>query len=125
MTTVKVFGRDLPVIPAEDLERRAAALADGFDYERISRAMHAVGWTWVGESPTPAGLRAAVLRLVTKALTVTPSTSEWAVRCGGFRVSRSPDGSIHAAFILSNVGEMIPEEDATGYVVVPEAGKRG
>ncbi len=124
MTTVKVFGRDLPIIPAEDLERRAEALADGFDYERISKAMHAVGWTWVGESPTPPRLRATVLRLVTKALTAAPSGAEWAVGCGGFKVTRSPDGSVHAIFVLSNVGELVPEEGEAGYVVVPEVGKR-
>ena len=61
MTTVKVFGRDLPVIPAEDLERRAALPLRGsgelrFQYSTyIARryAIDAQGATWLGIRDLP------------------------------------------------------------------------
>jgi hypothetical protein len=121
MKTVQVFGKPLPILSETELEKRAEVLADAFDYERISKAMRAVGWLWAGETPTPVSMRSTVRRLVARALNSPPSPVEMTWGGGGFKVTRAPSGEISAVFILSHVGEQRDEE---GLVVVPEVGKR-
>jgi hypothetical protein len=73
------------------LEQQQADIMDRFNFERVLVAMHALNWTWIGETVTLEKLKATAMSLLTDVQKEYNQENGWrSVATGGFEARIDP-----------------------------------
>jgi hypothetical protein len=105
-TTTPRHGKVKETLSPEEWQQHIAATLDGFNFEKVHRAMKAVGWEWwpqptgMPKVPTPDELRTCASRLID--FMVQHRQDGDSTEFGGFRVTKYDDG-LRLEFVFEQV----------------------